>query len=520
MSDLRVLIVEDNKEWLKDISDRAEQLAGSPASTAENYESALQQIRDTDYDLMLVDLSLPRVEGDPNPNEELGMSLLGEIRRSRRNSECGIIIFTMFGNTQNVRDAFKRYAVDDFVDKTTFHGTPTPKLLSVMRSAVMAGRLRQAEARERRCYRLEIEFDSNSLVGSVLLGPDRETQYRASDPRRFKVEALARRADDLNTLLLGGGPDAWRPAARDIGDDIYEAISEERRIHGDLVAARALARRFSDLRLRFAGPAPGLGVPFELLRDEEDYLGLSHVLTRRIIRQGGGRRPNPFHRFIGALCEERESPHRQPLRVLVVGSNSDGWIPAAEAEAGSLALAIEGDLQRLGLESQVVLLSGAEATYARVSEALRDGKFHVFHYAGHGRFDDRLAEVSGLVLADGAGQRVMTADALNQLTGDSDLHLVYLSCCLGARTAGQQGRGDFYGVLDALARADVPLVLGYRWTVADSPAMLLALVFYQMLWRTLSPGEALLHARRSAAMGERGRDDETWASPILLTQTN
>jgi len=106
------------------------------------------------------------------------------------------------------------------------------------------------------------------------------------------------------------------------------------------------------------------------------------------------------------------------------------------------------------------------------------------------------------------------------VTQDTALQLVFLSCCLGARTAdsSQVGLGDFYGVLGAIVRADVPTVLGYRWTVADAPAKHLAQVFYETLWRTFSPGEALLQARRSVAMGAHGRDDETWASPVLVVQ--
>jgi hypothetical protein len=54
--------------------------------------------------------------------------------------------------------------------------------------------------------------------------------------------------------------------------------------------------------------------------------------------------------------------------------------------------------------------------------------------------------------------------------------------------------------------------------VPDEPAQRLALDFYQVLWRTFAPGEALLEARRRAAMGQQGRNSETWAAPVLLMQ--
>jgi CHAT domain-containing protein len=74
-------------------------------------------------------------------------------------------------------------------------------------------------------------------------------------------------------------------------------------------------------------------------------------------------------------------------------------------------------------------------------------------------------------------------------------------------------------MLDALVRADVPSVLGYRWSVDDQGALKLAKAFYESLWKTLSPGRALLAARRSVSMEVTGSDDETWASPVLVQQT-
>ena len=39
----------------------------------------------------------------------------------------------------------------------------------------------------------------------------------------------------------------------------------------------------------------------------------------------------------------------------------------------------------------------------------------------------------------------------NTLLRDTELHLAFLSCCLGARNATKVGHGDFYGMLEALA---------------------------------------------------------------------
>jgi CHAT domain-containing protein len=160
---------------------------------------------------------------------------------------------------------------------------------------------------------------------------------------------------------------------------------------------------------------------------------------------------------------------------------------------------------------------GPDATAGAVREALAHGDFHVFHYAGHGSYDGGLPETGGLMMGDGGTVR---ASDLKVLASHTPLRLAFLSCCLSARTARRLGRGDFRGVLDALARADVPLLVGYRWVVSDEGALALARAFYRSLWTTLSPSHALLEARRAAIMGPWARDEEAWASAILVCQTD
>jgi CheY-like chemotaxis protein len=513
MADLRILVVEDTQNWQDALPRILQRLGGDVrVDVATDYGIALQYVGRERYDLAVVDLALLGAPTDPRESDQLGMELLRELRRSRGNRGCGLVVLTAYPTTARTRQAIRDYAAYDFIEKASYDDR---SFVDTARAAILDARQKQAAVRASERYRLTVTFSQEHLIGSELIGPDRRTVYAVPELRRFPAADLARRADNLNLLALRGRVDMWRPEVRSFGEAVYQALASEHRILSDLTGARALAHRFSDLWLEFSGPAVGLSVPFELLRGEDDYLGLSHVLTRRLVEAGVAlsRKPEPFHAFLGRLLTTRET-----LRILIVAANSDGNIPGVEAEATSLAVTIEKDLQSLGIAHEVTLLSSVEATYARVTEALRDGRYHIFHYAGHGRYDDKLPEISGLILPDDAGPRPLTAADLNLLVRDTELRLVYLSCCLGARTAQQVGRGDFQGMLEALTRADVPAVLGYRWTIADAPAMLLALVFYQMLWRSFSPGEALLEARRSAAMGERGRDDETWASPVLLMQ--
>lgn len=252
---------------------------------------------------------------------------------------------------------------------------------------------------------------------------------------------LARRADNLNQLIHNGGPELWRPEVRSIGDAIGDVIAGDRHIFSTLGAAQALVVHFSDLWIEFSGPAEGLGIPFELLRDRDEYLALNHMMTRRVVssRFPMSRKPETFLKYIQQIVK-----CRKPLRALIVAVNSDGRIPAVEDEAASVASILSATLKQLGLQGQVDLLSGEQATLEAVEDRLRNGAYQLFHYAGHGRFDDKLPEISGLVFRSGNQPHVLTAANLNQLMANSELRLVYVSACFSARTAEQVGRGDFF----------------------------------------------------------------------------
>jgi CheY-like chemotaxis protein len=509
-----MLVVENRANWQKEL-DRLLRRLGDDVRVdiAATYGKAVEQVSNTPYDLAVVDLSLPDDPTDQLGTDARGMALVQELRQSRFNRGCGVIILTAYPTTERVKQALRDYAANDFLEKADFSGK---QFLEVARKAIRDARLTRAENQAENRYRLTVTFSREHLVATQLTGPDRSMPYWAQNPASFAVSDLARRADTLNLLILDDGADAWRMEAQSIGEAIYTALASDRHVLGDLIAARALARRFSDLWLEFSGPPEGLGVPFELLRDEQDPLALSHIISRRIEPGGPAqmRKPEAFHKFLRNLVQAN-----QPLRILLVAANIDDAISSVDEEVATLSTLLDRDLKELAIRPEIIALTDDQATYDRVADALQSKQFHLFHFAGHGRFDDRLPETSGLMVRAGTGSRILTAADLMLLCQDSDLRLAFLSGCVSARTADRVGRGDFYGTMEALVRADVPIVLGYRWTVADAPAMRLADAFYQALWRTLSPGEAALAARHSASMGTAGRDDDTWASLVLVDQS-
>ncbi len=510
MSKVRILIIEDLENWRNQLKELVRRLGSVEYDVASDPDTAADYIKNRKYDLAIVDLLLA---GGVSGGEaaDIDLDLLQAIRESESNRRCGVVVLSGYGNTARTREALREHDAYDFIEKDSFNPA---YFVQTLGRALFDARHKLAIECEAKRYRFVVRMAQDRLLGCELTGPNMLSSHAAPNPPTIDISDIARRTENLNLLIMEGGAQVWRPEARSLGNAAYGLLGQDQRVISDLRTAQALAKATDDLWLEFSGPTASLGVPFELLRDT-DYLTFAHVLTRRLLLPTSPFLHNidPFHVLVAKLLKEKTK-----IKVLVVGANSDGHIPAAEAEAEAVAALIQDQLNHYAARSEVTLLNGKQAEYSNVSEALASGGYHILHYAGHGRFDDKLPEINGLVVRDQGKSRTLTAATINMLVRNGPLALVYLSCCFGARSQNEMGRGDFSGMLEAFAKADVPMVLGFRWTVADEPAMFIAQSFYTSLWQCLSPGASLLKARRAAAMSADGRDDDSWASPVLLMQ--
>lgn len=630
MSDLRILVVEDSPNWQEALPRVLQQLGSSGSEAISqvdvvgNYRDALNYINNQAYDLAIIDLALLGDPADPQESDQLGMELLRDLRNSRDNQRCGLIVLTGYSTTSRTRQALREYAAYDFIDKSEFDGN---RFIETARLAILEARLRQATVTANTRYYFTINFGQKQLLGCTLTGPDHRSTYIAEHPTLFDADALIRRAHTLTTLLSGDQQNrlaAWQSEAHTIGNTIYQALANDQRLLNDLSIARAKTNLSNTLWLQFSGAASSLGIPFEILRYEEEYLGLRHILTRQLVQAGSRRtkKPEPFRVFIEGLQKRGET-----LRILIVGVNVSGddthtraasptsspdiyatyeaalaqvlnhlghehdrftdtlvyqhrlmenitqsrrygntdtrraerseiieqlnalamaalgisfneicrqIMPdikrtepehadadnasTVQAEVTSLTRLITTHLHLIGVTCEVTKLVGTDATYEKISSALRNGRHHIFHYAGHGRHGALLPEMCGLMLHSGGDPSIITADNLKLLVQDTDLRMAFLSCCLGTSMHGSESGGTFLDTLAALVRADVPTVLGYRWAIPGETAAHLALKFYQALWRSFSPGAALLEARRVVALSKNRGYVDAWAAPVLVMQ--
>jgi CHAT domain-containing protein len=166
------------------------------------------------------------------------------------------------------------------------------------------------------------------------------------------------------------------------------------------------------------------------------------------------------------------------------------------------------------------------------------GHWDVVHYAGHSEHDDAAPDDSGLLLwerpsagkndwidaranrlsatALRGGLRRLSAAGIRSSLREAPPWLVYLSSCHSAcATDGPAGAlSEHLGILPAVAEAGVPIAIGHRWPVPDTPGTLnLVEHFYQRLTRGYPPERAMLWARRSIS-----QTDPSWASAVMIDQ--
>lgn len=509
----RGLIVDDDPEWQRALG-RALGSVCSHLDFAADTDRAWIFLNSWDYDLVTVDLSLVADVAPERivPNEK-GFELLMRLRQSNRDVRA-LVIVTGFPNWQRVRDAFVEYRVDDFVEKIPRGQSFDPEAFATrMRRVLFESRLRAASRKATERCRATIVATSKKLISGAIDAPGQRGMVLAQSNSNLDLTGFADDADSINDLVPAGGT-LWRASAKEIGTHLYKSLMSHPASGRLITQAHERTTRKDPAVIEFAGPAALLRVPFELMTTGNDYVCFDSVVTRRLIVDDmTGSQSSNFHEFIAQL-----SSADQPLNILLVGVNSDGTVPGTEMEVEEIAAGIARTLGRMNLLHSIETLVGKVATRSAVRERLSSGTVHVFHYAGHGRFDDIIPEDSGVIVDVGSSRRTLSAAELKQMLAGSGVQLAFLSCCVGAQTAQDVHGGDFHGPLEAVARAGVPTVIGYRWVVPDEPARRFALTFYEELFVTFSPGIAMLRARQAAAADPQfGRNNPMWAAPIIIT---
>ncbi len=252
-----------------------------------------------------------------------------------------------------------------------------------------------------------------------------------------------------------------------------------------------------DLRLRLRLDAvPELDpVPWEYLYDGplERFLTLSQQ--------------TPVVRLLDSLRRPPAVAVAAPLRVLVMISSPSDLPALAVDRERQLLLATTADMVAGGQLDVTVLDT---ATLTELQRALL-GTFHVFHFIGHGGFDETAQEgVLALERADGTSHLVSGARLGTLLHDAPDLQLAVLNACEGARTS---GRDAFSGVGQALVRQGLPAVVAMQTEISDRAALVFSHEFYWFLTRGLGIDASMCEVRKAMAVSDEASE---WGTAVLL----
>jgi len=205
------------------------------------------------------------------------------------------------------------------------------------------------------------------------------------------------------------------------------------------------------------------------------------------------------------------APGRGPLHVLVALAEPRDAAPVAARQETAAIRAALAPLVRAGHVKLEVL---ASATPAGLHKRLSSGGVDVFHFVGHGAFDEK--EKSGsLFLVDARGRALaVDTDRVLRLFSGRGLKLIVLNAC----ETGRGGRTDFLrGVAPALLAGGVPAVLANQYKVLDSSAT----AFTRHLYWALAKGHTLGAAAREARVAvsyAKGAEPMDWAVPVLYAR--
>jgi formylglycine-generating enzyme required for sulfatase activity len=329
-------------------------------------------------------------------------------------------------------------------------------------------------------------------------------QYRAAVKRASGKEASHEFAlpffrRDLELLLVKNYSNETA-ILRKLGGQLFESL-----FSGDLLECfrerQARARgEMKGLRLRLTfNDAPELmDMPWEFLFDPEKKSFLAQSNRTPIVRYMKMPRMQPLEAQF-------------PLRILVVISSPKDYPPLDTKREISLLTQALGLLYKTG-KIRVKIISGRFKT---IQKCLRRERYHVFHFIGHGKFDENTDE--GVLVLEDDRKRGIIADAsrIRVLLHDHwSLRLAVLNSCEGARNSVTD---PFAGVAVSLIRQGIPAVVAMQFDISDKAAITFADVFYTALTDGL-PADAAMAEGRKGIYGDMCNDVE-WGTPVFYTSS-
>jgi formylglycine-generating enzyme required for sulfatase activity len=356
---------------------------------------------------------------------------------------------------------------------------------------------REATVRKYLDFDLEIEKSESGYRARVLNSPTGQA-----------AEAFNLPFSDLevdNFILRLGRPrrgvrrleSTEMTAAKEFGGRLFDSVFEGAVLGVLQGSLNEASQRDAGLRirLRLSGTPELVDLPWEYLYDSS----LNRFLSLSV--------DTPVIRYLDLPGRIEPLAVMPPLRVLVmISSPQDYPTLDTETEWAKLKEAV-ADLEKKGW---LVLDRLEQPTLAALQHQLRRKTYHIFHFVGHGGFDES-AQDGVLVLEDEEGHsRQVSGQYLGMLLHDEKtLRLAILNACEGGRTS----RSDlFAGVGQSLLQQGIPAVIAMQFPILDEAAITMAHEFYSALADGYPVDAALSEARKGIFAQDYGVE---WGTPVL-----
>ncbi len=300
------------------------------------------------------------------------------------------------------------------------------------------------------------------------------------------------------SVLMGGQDE--QGLLVELGDYLFDSLfggPVGSALRESLSIARSTGKR---LRVRLRVEDAGLAaLPWEYLHDpvEDCFLAIS---------------PNtPLLRYVPLRIPPRPLEVRPPLRILVViASPKDMPLLDVKREMAIIQEALDGPLSAGKVQLQVV----EHANLAAVTQALRSFQPHVFHFIGHGIFQDGQGYAA---LENEAGQtHLLDESTFRELfLGAEETRLAVLNAC---QSAALSPASPLAGLAPKLLQRRLGGVVAMQQAVSDQAALVFTREFYRSLALGAPVDVAVAEGRKGIYL-EIGKDSRDWGMPVLYLRS-
>lgn len=322
-----------------------------------------------------------------------------------------------------------------------------------------------------------------SLLGEVrgFITLDPQQQFQESQER------LAKRRVDQAWLI-------------DFGRQLYNLIFvDDIQLLFEQSAAQSLSKPDQGIRIRLRIEAPELSVlPWEFLYwpRKERFLGTSVQF--------------PVVRYLEIFEPIEELEVVLPLKMLVAIPDSPELDVAHEKANLTQTLA--------GLSDHVKLtfLEGT-VTPTRISDMLLEERYHVFHFIGHGEFENDQAFLQ-FNSEEGNAEYINDQQFVNLFVNHPSLKLIFLNSCKSAEIS---VTAPMAGMAYRLVKTGIPAVVAMQYAIYDDAAIRFSREFYRSIFKSHARGRvefAVSHAR-NRLLGEFPGERDIGA-PVLFMRAS